>query len=72
MTIFMCTFEIDILKFQFILSFFSGLDFVFKKLNYGAPYFKDPLTAAAMVRREQITLKLHVWQTIAEKSRILR
>ena len=46
--------------------------FCSQNLNWVVPYFKDLLTAAAMVRRELITLKLHAWQTMAEKLRLLR
>ena len=43
-----------------------------QNVNWGAPYFKDLLAAAAVVRRELIPLKLHAWQTIAVKLRTLR
>ena len=42
-----------------------------QNFSWGVPYFKDLLTAAAVVRRELITLKLHARQTIAEKLRTL-
>ena len=42
-----------------------------QNFSWSVSYFKDLLTAAAVVRREQSILKLHAWQTWAKKLRTL-